>query len=141
MRIFPSQALETFQCPLEAGMNETWRDGAWTGGLNDANCVLNDAPTVAALRSLLEKVLVLPSVFATAQQRASWQAYLNALPPLPTKNGVLQPYENTVTFPPKAGNSETPQLYSVHPYRLFSVGRAHGTTPVDLARMRLRTAC
>ena len=32
VRVFPSQALETFQSPLLAGMNETWRDGAWSGG-------------------------------------------------------------------------------------------------------------
>lgn len=125
VQIFPSQALETFQCPLEAGMNESWQNGAWTGGLNVSNCVLNDAPTVAALHSLLEKVLALPSSFGTHDERASWRNYLSALPPLPQVGGVLQPYENTATYPLKASNSETPQLYSVHPYRLMSVGRAH----------------
>ena len=67
VHIFPSQALETFQCPLEAGMNESWRNGAWAGGLNASNCVLNDAPTVAALHSLLEKVpTVLWPIFAVS---------------------------------------------------------------------------
>ena len=70
-------------------------------GLNDSNCVLNDAPTVAALHSLLEKVLALPSAFGTAAEREVWKSYLAALPPLPQAGGVLQPYENTATFPPK----------------------------------------
>ena len=127
-------ALETFQCKDE-GLNESWNDGAWVGGLTEANCILNDAPTVAALHSLLPKVLQLPPTFATSKQRAAWWAYLQALPPLPVANstGTLQSYENMATFPPKASNSETPQLYAVHPYRLFSVGRAHRATAVDLA--------
>jgi hypothetical protein len=77
-------------------------------GLNDSNCVLNDAPTVAALHSLLEKVLALPSAFGTAAEREVWKSYLTALPPLPQAGGVLQPYENTATFPPKPSNSVRP---------------------------------
>ena len=115
LTIFPTQALETYQCP-------TWpatRD----------NCPTNDHPTVAALHVLTERALELPTRLTTASQRALWTVLRAALPPVPmTQEGGLSvpsPYE---TYETKGtvhiSNSETPELYSTHPFRYFTLGRS-----------------
>eukprot|EP01050_Picozoa_sp_SAG11_P005524 SAG11_NODE_392_length_9837_cov_9.732183_5_plen_1590_part_00 len=120
---FPSQALESYQCAmrlvnnswidLTANMNLTWTNGKWTGGLTHSNCVLNDAPTVAAMTALTQRLLALPTEFVTQQQRSAWQAYANALPELPRSpdKATFTVYENIDQFPMNVSNSETPQLY------------------------------
>ena len=130
VRIFPSQALETFQCA--PSVNATWSGGQWHGSLDETNCILDDAPTVAALHTLFDKVLSLPSSFFAAKDLVVWRVYREALPPLPGANSsTLRSYANEDSYPPKASNCETPQLYSVFPYRRYSVGRLH-QTPADL---------
>ena len=143
---FPSQALESYQCAerlingswvdLTQQMNLSWSpsDRQWHGGLNTSNCVLNDAPTVAALTSLTRRLLALPAELVTQQQRSAWQAYANALPELPRSpdNSTLTVYENIAEFPMNVSNSETPQLYAVHPFRLFTAARANASG-VDLS--------
>ena len=133
--IFPSQALETFWCDAadESPAGARWSNGSWDGDAwNRTSCVENDAPTLAALHTLSEKLLQLPDEFTTANQRQAWKEYAAALPPLPVRDSTLMAYGNTESFPPKGHNGETPQLYSVHPYRRFTVGRAHASG-VDLA--------
>eukprot|EP01047_Picozoa_sp_COSAG01_P048186 COSAG01_NODE_4672_length_4829_cov_3.623890_1_plen_1016_part_00 len=128
--IFPSQALETFWCDAASNTSlgkESWVNGSWRGPWNRSNCIANDAPTIAALTTLSEKLLQLPADFTTASQRAGWAAYAAALPPLPMRNSTLMAYANTVTFPPKGHNGETPQCYAIHPWRMFTVGRARAS--------------
>ena len=125
VRIFPSQALETFWCDAASSMpNESWVNGSWSGPWNTSNCIENDAPTLAALHVLCEKLLALPPKFTTQTQRALWTAYAAGLPPLPTLNNTLVSYANEESFPPSPHNMESPQLYSVHPFRQFTVGRS-----------------
>ena len=132
VRIFPSQALETFQCI--PAISESWSGGQWHGSLNETNCVLDDAPTVAALHALLDKVLSLPPSFFAAPDLTAWRLYREALPPLPGANTTtLRAYANTETYHRAPDNSETPQLYGVFPYRRYSVGRMQQTPGLDLA--------
>ena len=70
LNIFPTQALETYQCP--------------TLPATPANCPTNDHPTVAALHVLTERALELPTTLTTPAQRAQWVALRDALPPVPT---------------------------------------------------------
>jgi hypothetical protein len=141
---FPSQALESYQCAvrlvnnswidLTDHMNLTWNDGHWSGGLNESNCVLNDAPTVAAVTALTERLLALPTELTTQTQRSAWQAYAEMLPELPRSpdRSTFTVYENIEEFPLNASNSETPQLYSVFPFRLFTAARANASD-IDLS--------
>lgn len=132
MVLFPAQALETYWCATEGtGGGDTWVAPFFHGRVGDpqaqSNCVVNDHPTVAALHVLLERVLALPTTITTEDQRNDWAAMQATLPavPLITENGFLSvsPY---ASYPVNGGlhNSETPELYSVHPYRYFSLGRA-----------------
>ena len=54
--LFPTQALETYQCPF-----------SWPPSL--ATCPANDHPTVTALHVLTERALALPEGLTTAAQR------------------------------------------------------------------------
>ncbi len=115
LNIFPAQALETYQCPI------------WPA--TDFNCPTNDHPTVAALYVLTERAQELPLRFSTEAQRAQWLALEKVLPAIPmtTENGisVVSPYE-TFDRPSTQhlSNDETPELYSTHPFRLFTLGRS-----------------
>lgn len=111
LRIFPTQALETYQCP------------GWPPTL-DA-CPLNDHPTVAALHVLTERALGLPAEFGSPFERAQWQALRAALPDLPMaeEDGqtVVAPYEGYPQPNVSIRNSETAELYSTHPFRLLTL--------------------
>jgi hypothetical protein len=106
--IFPSQALETWQCPGYPPTKE--------------NCVTNDGPTVAGLMSVLERVLALPTsalqpVVPTATLML-WKEFKTQVPPLPGLSaGQLSPCE---ACPKGTANVENPELYAVHPYRIFT---------------------
>jgi hypothetical protein len=129
LTIFPAQALETYQCP-------TWP-------ATSKNCPTNDHPTVAALHVLTERAQELPTRFSTDAQRAQWKALAEALPavPMTTANDdgasvVVSPYETfSTTSTRHVSNSETPELYSTHPFRYFTLGRSllSGTRKRDIA--------
>ena len=115
LTIFPTQALETYQCP-------TWP-------ATKANCPTNDHPTVAALHVLTERALELPLHLTTTEQRAQWAALRAALPDVPmiVEEGVTvpSPYESYPTpGTMHVSNVETPELYSTHPFRYFTLGRS-----------------
>ena len=113
LTLFPTQALETYQCP-------TWP-------ATSDNCPTNDHPTVAALHVLTERALELPERLTTDADRTQWRTLRDALPPVPLieEDGttVVSPYE---TYPnaQSLSNVETPELYSTHPFRYFTVGTA-----------------
>jgi len=125
LRIFPTQALETYQCP------------GWPPTL-DA-CPLNDHPTVAALHVLTERALGLPAEFGSPFERAQWQALRAALPDLPMaeEDGqtVVAPYEGYPQPNVSIRNSETAELYSTHPFRLLTLAssRKSGAAHRDIA--------
>jgi len=108
-RVFwPVQALETWWCP--------WPFTA-TG------CCVNDMPSVSAMASILPKLLLLPQNFTTPTQRAKWSAFLATLPPLPhSANGTI--LLGAEFLAGGMHNSETPELYAVHPHRVYTVGTA-----------------
>lgn len=118
--IWPTQALETWWCEWD-----TARDRP------QDNCCQNDMPTVAGLYSLLQKLLALPAGTVTAAQRAEWQTFLGELPPLP-KSADGKMLSPAAVLSSGKHNSETPELYAVHPYRLYTVGTNH-TRGTDLS--------
>ncbi|MBA3939111.1 MAG: hypothetical protein H0X38_16820, partial [Planctomycetes bacterium] len=85
----------------------------------------------------LTRLLALPETLTTSAQRARWRTTLTDLPPLPrgrtdaagkvpVTSDQASPTGTPILWPaasfdgPK--NSENPELYAVHPYRLFGVG-------------------
>ena len=84
---------------------------------------VNPMPEIAGLRSVLPRLLELP---ATPEQKSRWKRMLEELPPIPVKNGRLQPAESFS----EQKNTENPELYAIFPYRVYGIGKPD----LDLAR-------
>eukprot|EP00035_Acanthoeca_spectabilis_P003288 m.92313 g.92313 ORF g.92313 m.92313 type:complete len:428 (+) comp12033_c0_seq1:1523-2806(+) len=130
--IWPAQALETYWCADTLdGPGGTWVPPYFHGIVGDPqadpNCIVNDHPTVAALHVLLDRVQHLPQSVVSEGDQALWATFASLLPDVPVRLAegvpVVSPY---ASYPvnSKTHNSETPELYSVHPFRYYSVGRA-----------------
>ena len=117
MLIWPAQALESWWCD-------------WPGWVN---CTQNDMPTIAAAYALIARLLALPpsaSYLVTPAQRASYEALAAILPPLPRNGSVWVPGDVLSNVGP--GHREVPELYAVHPFKLFTAGKASLDPSIDL---------
>ncbi|MCG3122423.1 MAG: hypothetical protein GIKADHBN_00811 [Phycisphaerales bacterium] len=101
MTIRPTQAVETY-----------WHE------------VENDAPSVAGVRCVAEKVLALPEHLVPPQERDRCQLMLEACPPLPMKtvDGVVVAAP-AGKYRDERSNCETPELYPVFPFGLAGIAR------------------
>ncbi len=83
----------------------------------------NAVTTVAGLRAVLSRLLELPDPYLPAPKRAHYQAMLNRIPPIPTRqmqgHSTLAP---AVTWE-RINNTEMPQLYPLFPYNLYGLGK------------------
>ena len=108
MKMTPSQALET------------WWD-----------CD-DPAPEIGGIRAVTQLLLALPESLTTAEDRAFWTALLAKTPELPVRHddaSGLDALAAAARFEHKS-NVETPELYSVFPFRLYSFEKPNA----DLAR-------
>lgn len=118
--IFPAQALETWQCKDVPA--------------NRATCVTNPMPEVAGLTAVLPRLLQLGlDAGVTSAMHRKWKALLArvpALPSAPCKDATYNPdcFHPGVQVSPTSSNSENPELYAVHPYRVsgMTADRARG---------------
>jgi hypothetical protein len=115
MRISPTQAVETY-----------WHE------------VEDDAPSVAGVRCVAEKILSLPGHLVSKQERDRCAMLLEACSPLP-----LEQVEGVWVAAPAAkyrkerSNCETPELYPVFPFGQVGIGRP-GLAPYVEAYKRRR---
>ena len=123
---FPSQSLETWQCPNIPATVST--------------CVTNPTPDVAGLHAILPRMLQLKSkgINVSDDDQNRWQQMLNDLPDVATTkdahgNVYIMPGE---LLPSHESNSENTELYVVHPFRLY----AYGMSDADLAVAKLTYA-
>eukprot|EP00038_Savillea_parva_P029372 m.70674 g.70674 ORF g.70674 m.70674 type:complete len:682 (-) comp8661_c0_seq1:95-2140(-) len=120
--VWPAQVLETYWCTWDVPTQQF------------VNCCENDSPTVSGMIGLFEKLLALPASLTTATQRATWQRFQSHLMPvLPVKDDA----NGSVIAPAKVvsngtHNGEGPELYAIHPHRLFTKGR-HVAAGVDIS--------
>jgi len=130
LMIWPSQVLESWWCEWPASPSVNF---------DPTKCCQNDLPNVAALRSLVQRLLGLPveSGLLTPAQRDHYTALSAILPELPLdpKDGT---YAAAQVLSSDAGhNSEGPWLFGTHPFRLNTVGSATGSpSTVNLTASR-----
>eukprot|EP00040_Diaphanoeca_grandis_P036043 m.228213 g.228213 ORF g.228213 m.228213 type:complete len:1005 (+) comp33539_c0_seq1:52-3066(+) len=113
--IFPAQALETWQCTSVPPVR--------------SDCATNPMPEVAGLTAVLPRLLALDSTSGvTPAMKLKWSTLMTRVPPLPVADcnlssthvaGVcLRP---AASLPSHTSNSENPELYAVHPYRVVGL--------------------
>ncbi|MFC2137402.1 DUF5703 domain-containing protein [Bacteroidota bacterium] len=83
----------------------------------------NATSTVAALKTILTRLLELPSEYLTEEKRNEWSAMLERIPPI-----NFQEIEGHKTIAPaklweRVNNTETPQLYPVFPWGIYGIGK------------------
>ena len=113
--VWPAQVLETYWC--------TWDTQTQTF----TNCCENDAPTISGMIAVFEKLLQLPPGMATPSQVAAWTAFSATLMPLLPLTADGQTIAPAQVLSSGVHNSEGPELYAIHPHRLFTRGREVAT--------------
>ena len=87
--------------------------------------VVNPAPDIAALHFIIPQLLALPKDLVDEKSYQLWERMLKELPEMPVgeKNGkkVILPYTGPQTAP--AHNTENPELYAVHPFRVYGLDK------------------
>ncbi len=91
----------------------------------------NAAPTVAALRTVITRLLELPASYLADERRDYYKGYLERIPPISfrEKNGskTIAPAERYE----RIQNIELPQLYPVFPYGIYGIGRPDLQVAID----------
>ena len=113
--VWPAQVLETWWC-------------TYTVGVGFENCCEDDSPTISAMQILFEKLLSLPAELTTETERETWRKFLSLrVPSLPLGPNI---FNKTVILPARVlssggkHNDEGPELYPIHPHRVFTKGRS-----------------
>jgi hypothetical protein len=75
------------------------------------------------LQTITQRLLALPSQYVTEERKAKWEALLKRIPPLNYTR-----FNGHVTIAPaktweRINNTESPQLYTVFPWRIYGVGK------------------
>ncbi len=83
----------------------------------------NSTSTIAALQTVLTRLLELPSGYLSEAQKEKWQLMLKRIPPISTRV-----CEGFVTIAPakaweRINNVEVPQLYSVFPWGIYGFSK------------------
>lgn len=90
----------------------------------------NPTSTIAALRTITERLLQLPSSYLSVGKRTSLDSFLKRIPPI-----SFASFNGKATIAPaktweRINNVESPQLYPVFPWGIYGVGRPD----LDVAR-------
>lgn len=91
----------------------------------------NASSTVAALQTVLTRLLQLPEGYLSDSACAAWQTMLQRIPPIPFRS-----IDKHTTIAPaqvweRVNNTESPQLYPVFPWDIFGVGRPGLDTAIN----------
>jgi hypothetical protein len=83
----------------------------------------NATSTIAALQTITQRLLALPSQYVTEERRKKWDSLLQRIPPLNYThfNGhvIISPAKTWE----RINNTESPQLYPVFPWGIYGVGK------------------
>ncbi len=91
----------------------------------------NSTSTIAALKTVLEKLLRLPDTYLKQEEREKYSNMLKSIPPMNYRD-----IEGYTTIAPaklweRVNNTESPQLYPVFPWGIYGVGRPGLDTAIN----------
>lgn len=91
----------------------------------------NATSTVAALQTILHRLLTLPHTETTEEERIRWSEWSKRVPPLNFCEVEGRKILSPAKIWERVNNEETPQLYPVFPWRTYGVGRPGLQVAVD----------
>jgi hypothetical protein len=102
-----------------------------SSGAETFKMAYNSTSTITGLRTLLKHLLALPDNYLTAEKRKYWKEMLNRIPEV-----SYTQYEGHPTIAPawtyqRVQNEESPQLYPVFPWDVYSVGKPGLDTAIN----------
>ena len=117
------------------GTTELDGDGHWVlypgSAAETYKMATNATSTIAALETILHRLLALPESETTEKERVRWGGWLKRVPSL----NYCEIDGKRILSPAKmwerVNNEETPQLYPVFPWRMYGVGRPGLKVAVD----------
>ncbi|HEU5166782.1 MAG TPA: DUF5703 domain-containing protein, partial [Chitinophagaceae bacterium] len=91
----------------------------------------NSTSTIAALQTIIKRLLVLPANYLTPEKKSKLDSLLQRIPGLSFGN-----YNGRVTISPakmweRANNTESPQLYAVYPWGIYGIGKPGLDTAIN----------
>lgn len=91
----------------------------------------NSITVIAALKTILARLLELPTQYADSSKRKGWETMLQRIPPIPLREidgrTMLAPAQAWT----RVQNSETPQLYPVFPWGIYGIGKPGLDTAIN----------
>jgi hypothetical protein len=89
----------------------------------------NANSTIAALRTVLSRLLEIPGL--TAEQQKTWKEMLTRIPPLSFREQGGYPVIAPAKVWERVNNTESPQLYPVYPWGIYGLGRPGLDTAIN----------
>ena len=91
----------------------------------------NSTSTIAALKTVTQRLLQLPAAYLNDERRKYFEGLLNRIPPI-----SFASFDGHITLAPaktweRINNVESPQLYPVFPWGMFGIGKAGLDTAIN----------
>ncbi|MGO9256165.1 MAG: DUF5703 domain-containing protein [Bryobacteraceae bacterium] len=100
---------------------------------------VNSVVTATALKTVVSRILELPSKYLTAEKKTYYQAFLARVPPIAFREvGGHKTIAPAQLFD-RIQNVEIPQLYPVFPYGTYGIGRPDLQVAIDTWRYGVET--
>lgn len=83
----------------------------------------NATSTIAALKTVLERVLELPESQLSSDRKIKWQEMLKRIPPISFREFNGHPTISPAKLWERVNNTESPQLYPIFPWGIYGIGK------------------
>lgn len=91
----------------------------------------NASPTIAGLKTVLEKLLLLPSEYLSTEKKEKYSEMLNRIPPVEFREIDGHAMISPAKLWERVNNTETPQLYPVFPWGIYGIGKPGLDTAIN----------
>ncbi len=91
----------------------------------------NSTSTIAALKTVLTRLLALPEPYLSESKRNEWQLMLSRIPPISFREFNDKPTISPAKLWERINNTESPQLYPVFPWGIYGIGKPGLDTAIN----------
>jgi hypothetical protein len=94
----------------------------------------NASSTIAALQTILKRLIQLPAQYATPQKLKQWDSLLQRIPPISFTSFNDHPAIAPAKSWERVNNTESAQLYPVYPWGIYGIGQPGLDTAINTWR-------